>query len=68
MDRDDYFYGFLLFVIVVLFAGYSIHKYLDTPEVYFSNKTKKCVKVVYSDGHAGNCQKLPKKYHHIWSE
>ena len=38
----------------------------DTPDVIFSYSSKQCVKVIYPDGTEGTCDKLPKKFNHIW--
>ena len=38
----------------------------DTPDVIFSYSSKQCVKVIYPDGTEGTCDKLPKKFNHVW--
>ena len=42
--------------------------YTDMPDVIFSHSTKQCVKVINADGTEGDCNNLPKRFHHIWGK
>lgn len=38
----------------------------DMPDVIFSYSSKQCIKVIYPDGTEGSCDKLPRKFNHVW--
>ena len=57
----------LLIIAVIYFLMWGIEGVLDMPEVHFSNSTGECVRVLTKDG-PGDCNNLPKKYHHVWVE
>ena len=50
-------------------AVLAILSYMDSiPNVYFSNATGKCVKVVNFDENKYTCDDLPEKYITIWTK
>lgn len=59
----------ILLILVVLLAciglGFLATSYDD---VYISNSTGKCVKVIKPDGTLGSCENKPKKYNVVWIE
>lgn len=55
----------LLFIGIFVWSFYYV---TDTPDVIFSHKTGKCVKVINADGSAGSCNNIPTSYNHYWGE
>ena len=53
----------VLFVMVAILLAFLATSYDD---VYISNSTGECVKVVKPDGTLGSCENKPKKYNLIW--
>ncbi len=51
-------------IVILAMLAIGFHIYISTPDVYFSNETKVCVKVVPAD--AGDCKRLPEKYNLVW--
>lgn len=59
--------GGTVLVIFLLTFFSVIMNALNTPEVYVSNTTGKCVDVMnYADGDNYTCENMPSKYTHIW--
>lgn len=50
--------------VALIFAVLSSEE--NRPRVYESWATKKCAKVINSDGSEGSCDSLPDTYNHIW--
>lgn len=55
----------LFALVALLLVLLGVRYYLDLPTVYESYSTQECVKVETPDG-PGSCERLPKKYHHVW--
>lgn len=51
---------------VMLFAMHAFKAALDKPTVQVSYDTKQCIKVINSDGTAGDCAHLPESYRSEW--
>ncbi|WVW77440.1 hypothetical protein Bhz59_00054 [Stenotrophomonas phage vB_SmaS_Bhz59] len=71
-DHSQFLLGMAL--IAVMFLGLILavvaltRSILDKPDVYTSDLTRECVKVVNSDGSEGSCDNLPETYNNIWVE
>jgi hypothetical protein len=58
--------GIVLVIFVLTFLSIIMNA-LNTPEVYVSNATGKCVDVMnYVEGDNYTCENMPSKYTHIW--
>lgn len=64
-------YTIALVVVIGLFATliFMMLRTDDMPDVYVSNSTNECVKVINYDSRFDySCETLPEKYNHIWVE
>jgi hypothetical protein len=58
--------GFLLLFVTFLFFVTLINS-ITIPDVYVSNSTEECVKVINYDSNDNySCDNLPSKYHKVW--
>ena len=70
MSRKLYDLCLTVLMVIAVFATtvWMVLEATSTPDVIFSYSTKQCIKVVNADGTAGDCNKLPKKFNHIWGK
>ena len=53
----------------IVSAAFVIVSYMDSiPDVYFSNATGTCVKVVSFDENEYTCDRLPEKFITVWTK
>ena len=59
----------LLAMGAIVSAAFVIVSYMDSiPDVYFSNATGTCVKVVSFDENEYTCDRLPEKFITVWTK
>ena len=59
----------LLAMGAIVIAAFVIVSYMDSiPDVYFSNATGTCVKVVSFDENEYTCDDIPEKFNTVWTK